>query len=143
MKHSNLQRLSALIAILSLPLGLACSDGADDDLTSGSSSDDGIETPLAMPAAPAIGVDEGLDSASVELAFTDSDVSSDDGSVEKANGCSIVQFCQHPDTGGTMCIAQSGCSCEAARNECAREAVTVCGTPRQPFLIQGGQCGFF
>jgi hypothetical protein len=143
MKYSNLQRLSALIAILGLPMGLACSDGAEDGLTSDSSSDDGFEAPLAMPTAPAIGAEERLDSANVELALTDSDERSDDGSVEKANGCSIVQFCRHPDTGGTMCIAQSGCSCEAAQNECAREAVTVCGTPRQPFLIQGGQCGFF
>jgi hypothetical protein len=63
-----------------------------------------------------------------------------DDSIDKA-GCSIVQFCRHPGDDGTRCVASSACSCDDARTECAREAVNVCGRPRRPFLIVGGQCG--
>jgi hypothetical protein len=47
------------------------------------------------------------------------------------DGCSIVQWCNAPDTGRTRCLKR-GCSCAAANAECAQEAVRVCGSPRYP-----------
>lgn len=60
-----------------------------------------------------------------------------DGVSIQAN-CSIVQYCDRPNSAeGTVCLQQSGCTFQAAANECAAESVTVCGTPKCPWILVG------
>lgn len=50
------------------------------------------------------------------------------------NGCSIVEWCNEPGSNGTVC-RQVACDLATARQECSREAVQICGTVVQPFII--------
>jgi hypothetical protein len=136
----GLSRFCAAIVLL-----LAASACSADSAGDGSAPDqDAIE--LGEPApdsegAGALRLPEPMSEAlGAGTSLAAEQLQSGDDSFDKA-GCSIVQFCRHPDDGGTRCVASSACSCGAAIDECAREAVTVCGTPHDPFLIVGGQCG--
>jgi hypothetical protein len=59
----------------------------------------------------------------------------DDGPSITAN-CSIVQFCNRPNSSeGTVCLAQAGCTQQQAANECFDESFRVCGTPLCPWIL--------
>jgi hypothetical protein len=50
------------------------------------------------------------------------------------NGCSIVEWCNQPGSNGTV-FRQVGCTLPSAQQECTREAIQICGTIVQPFII--------
>jgi hypothetical protein len=52
-----------------------------------------------------------------------------------AANCSVIQWCNKPDSSwGTVCV-QQGCTQQAAKDECIRETYSVCGGPVSEWII--------
>lgn len=126
------------VSLFSVSLAMALSAcGAADEPGSGATDLTGgtVESELLAPEEAArSGADAGEWPAAVARPAGEK-VPSDTPESAIASGCSIVQYCNHPDSVlGTTCIKQ-GCTLSQAQEECSREAQNVCGTILQKFVI--------
>ena len=76
------------------------------------------------PAAP--DNDDGVSSVGEDSSTT----SQSSELTAQATNCSIVQWCNQPDSPrGAVCLEQSGCSLATAKTECVTETQHICGSP--------------
>jgi len=102
-----MKRLFAMAQVCSLVFIAACAAEEVEEAPMGSA--DPVGEPAAFPVdgvSPSDGVDDGAGARA---------------------GCAYVQYCDKPNSHwGTLCV-RTGCSEQAAWDECYRDAIYVCG----------------
>ena len=105
--------------------------------------------PIWMAGVSACGIDPAVDrtgnamqgdnqSSQISGSTAEADLSlasSTQDLIEPRAGCSVVQFCDVPNSAdGTRCL-QQGCSIATAERECISETTTVCGGHKCPWIF--------